>query len=535
LERKYVKINKFNKNGQLKTFPTDMPKPLETLKNLKIEIFFFVFVWVILAVFGRSNFFLDPGTFSHLVVGERMVSSGRLIYQDPFSFTFFGHPWIAQQWLSECLMALLFRLGGFDSLLTITVTILACLYTWLLNRLINRGVHPLVSLIFVAFVLTASIFHFLARPHILTMFFLAVTLALLSDFEAGRVSLARLFWLIPLFIIWTNLHGGVLGGIATFVITGAGWLVLKALKKESPIKEGQRLTLIFLMIAACLTPLFNPYGMKLPATWFSIMGSSVIAEKIQEHQPLFSFDYWWLVLPCMVLYFFYFLGTLKSPLRPTWLIPILWFFLSLSRVRHTTLFAVSVAIAIGEMYPYTRWVQWFSRKGSTFFSLQGEEEPENRKPLYLLLLLPLFLMLTSFLFQRNGLTIPVIGKNWVKLDPNHWPLEILPELKAIGNSQGQGTPVFNDDLFGGFLIFFTPQLRVFVDDRFELYGEKFLRMVADGAANNPGQIEIWARQYGFSYALTMKGSGFDKYLSGATRWRLIKKDKAGRLYRKFTG
>jgi hypothetical protein len=133
-------------------------------------------------------------------------------------------------------MALVFRIGGFDSLLTITATILALLYTGLLNRLIARGLHPLVSLIFVAFVLMASFHDFLARPHILTMVFFAVTIGLLSDFEAGRISMTRLFWLIPLFILWSNLHGGVLGGIATLLITGAGWIILGVLRRESPIR-----------------------------------------------------------------------------------------------------------------------------------------------------------------------------------------------------------------------------------------------------------------------------------------------------------
>jgi hypothetical protein len=33
-----------------------------------------------------------------------------------------------------------------------------------------------------------------------------------------------------------------------------------------------------------------------------------------------------------------------------------------------------------------------------------------------------------------------------------------------------GTPIFNEVLFGGFLIYLTLGLRVFIDDRCELYG-----------------------------------------------------------------
>jgi hypothetical protein len=503
--------------------------------NLKPQAAFYLITWFLLIIFGRSIFLADPGTFSHIIIGEKILSHGRLIYEDPFSFTFFGRPWIAQQWLGECLMALVFRWGQLDALLVITVTLLTSLYTWLFHRLTRRGIHPLVSLIFITFVLTASLHHFLIRPHLLTTVFMAVLVALLSDFESGRIPISRLFWAIPLFILWSNLHGGALGGIATLAITGTGWLVLKAFKKETPLKNQQGLTMVILVLAGCLTPLINPYGLELPRTWLSIMRSSMITEKIQEHQPLLSFQYWWIVLPCIALYFISFLSTLYRFPRVTWLIPLIWFFLSLSRVRHTTLFAVSVAVAAGEMFPYMRWVQWLSRKGSKFFSLQTKARPWNRKPIIIFLLMISALLIIPFFFQSKGLEVPVLGKGWARLDPTHWPLEILPELKRIENTHGEGTPIFNEDLFGGFLIFFTPKLRVFIDDRFELYGDDFMKMVGEAEEKNPDRIEVWANKYGFNYGLTIRNSSFDNYLSSSPYWRLMKESKAGSLFQRKKG
>jgi hypothetical protein len=383
---------------------------LYLIPKISPEIVFFIITWLILIIFGRSIFFRDPGTFSHLIVGEKFLSTGRLIYEDPFSFTFFGRPWIAQQWLGECFMALIFRIGQFDALLVVSVTLLTSLYTWLFHRLIGRGIHPLLSLVFISFVLTASFHHFLIRPHLITMVFLGLLIALLSDFEAGRIPISRLFWAIPLFILWANIHGGFMAGMATLTITGFGWMVLKGLKKETPLKDRQGWILVILIIACCLTPLINPYGLELPKTWFSIMKSSLIAEKIQEHQPLLSFEYWWIVLPCIALYFISFFSTLYRFPRVTWLIPLIWFFLALSRVRHTTLFAVSVAVAAGEMFPYQRWVQWFSGKGSTFFSLRTKMRPWNQISKILFLLILSAFVVIPFLFQYKGLEVPVLGK-----------------------------------------------------------------------------------------------------------------------------
>jgi hypothetical protein len=74
---------------------------------------------------------------------------------------------------------------------------------------------------------------------------------------------------------------------------------------------------------------------------------------------------------------------------------------------------------------------------------------------------------------------------------------------------------------------------VFIDDRFELYGNDFLKTIFEAAEKNPDQIEVWAKTYGFNYALTVSNSGFDKYLEHSAHWHLIKKTKAGSLYQKI--
>src|SRR3989442_1130367 len=109
------------------------------------ETCIFLVVWLVLMVSGRSRFFHDPGTFWHTVVGDQILSSGRVMDTDPFSFTFAGQPWVAYEWLGECVMSLVHRLDGFDSLLLATVTLLAGLYTWAAHRLIRSCLHCLLA------------------------------------------------------------------------------------------------------------------------------------------------------------------------------------------------------------------------------------------------------------------------------------------------------------------------------------------------------------------------------------------------------
>src|SRR4051794_26103821 len=96
----------------------------------RAETGFFLGIWLIILLIGRDGFMRDPGTLWHPVVGQRIWATGQFIRTDPFSCTFQGQPWIAQQWLAECVMAGLDACGGLDSLLLALATLLAGLYTW---------------------------------------------------------------------------------------------------------------------------------------------------------------------------------------------------------------------------------------------------------------------------------------------------------------------------------------------------------------------------------------------------------------------
>jgi hypothetical protein len=123
----------------------------------------------------------------------------------------------------------------------------------------------------------------------------------------------------------------------------------------------------------------------------------------------------------------------------------------------------------------------------------------------------------------------VTGHGLARLDPQHWPVELLPELQEYERDRPEGTPIFNDMLFGGFLIHFTPRLRVFIDDRCELYGDDGLLTYYRA---EPSQFEAWVETYGFDLALTKPGSSFDRHLKNAVGWKVLKQVSAATLYRK---
>jgi hypothetical protein len=146
---------------------------------------------------------------------------------------------------------------------------------------------------------------------------------------------------------------------------------------------------------------------------------------------------------------------------------------------------------------------------------------------------PLALVSSAALLQTAGVKLPVLGRGWAQLDPTLWPVDLLPELRAYERAHSPGTPIFNQMLFGGFLIYHTPGLRVVIDDRCELYGDEYLLVF--GRAHDPSlnQLNQWAQQYGFDQALTVTGSPFDYNLRQDRAWRVVRETPAATLHERL--
>ena len=506
------------------------------------ETTLFFGLWLVLMVGGQSRFFRDPGTFWHVAVGDRLIDSG-FFDTDSYSFTFAGRPWIPHQWLGESAMAIVNRHAGFDGLLLVAATILAGVYTGLAMRLMRAGLHLSVTAVIVAGAVAASSGHFHVRPHLATIVGMAVLMVYLTDFENGRIPLSRLWWLVPVFWLWANAHGGALGGLATFALAGGAWAVCYFFRHHSPfhsVREMGRLVLIGVACAAvCVV---NPYGYRLPLSWVEIYRMASLPNVILEHRPVEIGEWGGLTIVLFGAAYLLLLATVPwRQFRVTWLLPIVWFALAYTRVRHAPLFAVAALVSIADMFPATRLAARLVRLKSDLYS-PPEGEADAHRPRAIGFLLPAVVVGVAAILQVAGLSVPVMGRGWARLDPAVWPVELLPELQAHQYDRPGGTRLFNAYPYGGFLIQKTPGYRVFIDDRCELYGDDFLvHFVAVQAALESRLDDIggedflvWQIEYGrFDFALVETGGGFDRYFDRMPdAWEIVRRTGTATFYRK---
>ena len=201
--------------------------------------------------------------------------------------------------------------------------------------------------------------------------------------------------LIPLYILWVNLHGGVLGGTMTLGCAVAGWGLLFLVKRptptplpegrgvnasetssenanatesqtsfspslqgggqgvgSSPIRSWRTAFLLVGIVVACgLTPFVNPHGLEMIRIWQRIVGSKVLPEVVSEHMPLDPTSPLGLsVIGMGMFYLAMLLGTLPKRPRVSWLVPLVWFALSFKGIRQGPLFAVCAGVAIADLW-----------------------------------------------------------------------------------------------------------------------------------------------------------------------------------------
>jgi hypothetical protein len=497
----------------------------------------FVLVWLLLLAAGRSAFFKDPGTFWHTTTGELVLKDG-FIRSDPYTFTHANEWWVPYQWLGEVGMALAHRVGGFDTQLLGAVTLIAAVFAWLAARLLRTGLHPIVAGALVALALAAAGAHFHVRPHLFTLAATAAVTILLVETDVTRPRLKRLVWLVPLCAVWTNIHGGVLGGIGTVCIAFAGWALFWKLGRPAPVKSWREVGLLALVAVGCaLGTLASPYGLDMLKTWNVIMGAPELREIIAEHRPLdVTESYAWPVLALAAVYLFVLYGVKRSNIRASWLLPLVWLALAFSRCRHAPLFAVVAVVAITAMWKHTRWALYLAAKRPDLYQPGGAEV----RPWWASVWLPVALVLLALVVQAARVPVPLIGSGWATHDPKYWPVEVLDALKAHEPKPGDPhNKLFNSGYIdGGFVIYHAPGYKVFVDDRCEVFGGPWLKQFSDVEQSTDPEVvrsalARWEGESGpFDVALTRTGTPIDDVLKTSPKWEPVKVTPTATFYKR---
>lgn len=426
----------------------------------------------------------DAGIGWHIRTGQIILGTHQIPRTDPFSSTMVGKPWFAWEWLYDLVVGGCESTTGLNGVVwfnaVLIATVFACAFQWLMRR----GVNVLVALGLVLLAISASMIHFLARPHIVTWLFTLAWFAILDTSErealTGRLGRSSWLWSLPLLmLVWVNLHGGFVLG---FVLLGIYWLAAfwtwwqteagrleDALVRIAAVRRAWELVWVGIICGA--VSLINPYGWNLHQHVFAYLSDRFLMNHIQEFQSP-DFHGWaqrcFLVLLLITTAA---VGVRRRRLRPSELLVILFSIYSgLYAARNIPVSSLLLVAIIGPVLCTQPLPGPFGRMSFLQSSLRGHGWP-------------IIAVVFGLIVAANG-----GGVGSTRLMDSHFDSKRMP-VAAVDYLQQHELrgPILSTDFWGGYLIYrLYPRKQIVVDDRHDLYGEAFfksyLNMYRDGPA-----------------------------------------------------
>lgn len=220
-------------------------------RNPRASNIFMAACWCVsLATFLRPIY--NPDIFWHLQAAQRIVATHSIPRTDWITFTMLGRPWIDFEWLAELIWYAVLKVGGFGGLVVLKASILsaAAVCLWRTLKLYSLSLEGR-SLALLAWSI-ATIASNDLRPDNFSLLFFMLEWWLLEARRLGRGPTTLIGILLPVYVLWANLHPGFVIGLALLGIYAA----VDAVGRRS-------FGLIGWTLAAGAVTLINPFGWDL--------------------------------------------------------------------------------------------------------------------------------------------------------------------------------------------------------------------------------------------------------------------------------
>ena len=439
-----------------------------------VLIGFWVFVTVRLMLLS-PEMLGDPDTFLHVGIGNWILAQGHVPLTDPFSYPMAGQPWVAHEWLAGVLMSLVYGWAGWYGICVLAI--LACGLTLvILARFLMDRLPPVYALLLTVLAYSGLESHLLARPHVLAWPLLALWVTvLLNRSEQGR---GPAFWLLPLLVVWANLHGSFTLGLALLPS-----FAMEAWSNRSDRRIRGLLAWAAFIVLAAGCAVVTPYGWAGVAFTGQLVSIKALAS-VTEWQPLTVTGH-----PLVLIWFgLLLLLGLRGWLRLPWVRLLLILGLGWQMLLHARFYSifallvpmlVALPLAVSQRaWPVAsapesvpdRWFRWLSGPSRSW----------------------------AVGAVALAMVLPVLLFRQAALEPGakHAPRAALEFLKGTGLLE-RGLNYYN---YGGFLVW--SGVPVFMDGRIDLRGDAGMQAYDDALARaeSKGLAEL-LEQYAVAWTL----------------------------------
>ena len=321
----------------------------------------------------------------------------------------------------------------------------------------------------------------------------------------------RSWLLLPVMILWANLHGSFSFGLGIAIAFGAEAVFCSDVE-ERP--RAASLWMVFLVCrfgVACVTP----YGYRSLLVTLQVFGGNEALSHIGEWRPV--------TLQSLGLNEFFLLAllflALFSGLRvPAWrlLMVIGITYLMFAHIRFASLFATLTPILACQSYDEAVSVPRLESSAHQPARIFSDDEPNVACG-----------SLSSVRTHRSRLFLFGAYGPPISPRPDITPAAAVDYMVAMNLTEQR---LYNEYDFGGYLIF--RNIKTFIDGRSDqLFLQGFTDHLFDLLEHRPRQFVPFLAEHGVTLALVAPGSTESQELAASSKWENIYADKLAELYR----
>lgn len=445
----------------------------------------------------------DPDTPWHLATGFYILAHHRVPTVDPFSWTMLGQPWVTQEWLFEVILAWQSIHFGFFGVwfLLVFVHALTVLTLYQVARLASNDHRVVAALLACAGTLAAYVF-WTIRPQIFSYLLFAVFLLLLGRVRAGHVR--SIWYALPLFLFWANVHASVsIGTVMLLLEIAISFIPSIGRVEKLTLPRGARTRLLIAAVVGTAIGLLNPNGFK-QYTYALLSGNATLTDNILEwHSPNFHIDYFkYGVLSFLLLTFLLLVATKRS-------IP----------MRELLYFGGSFAVTL----IYQRFMPYLAMTTvpllAPLLRSTGRRLLSPSRPILWLNATAITAWLIYF-----GTQIPIVaGSVDAHMDKGAYPVDAVTYLQK-NHLTGHLLNAYN---WGGYLIY--RNVPTFVDGRTDIFLENSTFSDYLALQNlNFGAPDL-LDTYKIQTALLPEGYALTVYMNQSSHWRVVYRDNTAEV------
>jgi len=412
---------------------------------------------------------VDPDVWWHLKTGQLTLANHAVFRTDPYSFTRAGQPWVNHEWLFDVLLFALYRAGGWGPLIVIFAGIIAASFMLVFLRCAGR---PYIAGIVTLWAALASAPLWGVRPQMISLLLASAVLVLRDGAEANP----RLWWwMVPMMLLWVNLHAEYALGIALLAAFLAGDALDAMFGFTTWPKAVPRLRRLAVVLLACVAVVpLNPYGLKMYSYPLATLRSTSMQRYIVEW---FSPDFHKASYLPLLLFLLASLAAVAlsgrfvdsgrsadgTKTRPGELLLLCAaIFAALLSVRHIPIYLLVAAP------PLSAAMESWRLSRASGLRVQSQAAPAPGKSVLNAGLLAVCLCLAV-------LRVRDVISHQPQAESRSFPAGAVSFLRA----HPPNGPTFNSYDWGGYFIWkLYPQQRVFIDGRADVYGDTFLEQYA---------------------------------------------------------